>query len=87
MTMMVGLLAAMTGIDEVHRYGVNRTQPSSLPHDDRLRCSWIGEFDAPFLNGAMSCLSPGGGRLTDDAPERTGEMRLIAHAATQSNLS
>ena len=27
------------------------------------------------------------GRLADDAPERTGEMRLIAHAAGQGNLT
>ncbi len=47
----------------------------------------IGEFGVPFLNGAMSGLSPGRGRFADDAPERAGEMRLIAHAAAQGNLT
>jgi hypothetical protein len=45
------------------------------------------EVSCAPVNGAMSCLSPGGRRLADDAPERTREMRLIAHAAAQGDLT
>jgi hypothetical protein len=40
-----------------------------------------------FLHGATLCLAPQMRRLADDAAERTGEMRLIAHAAAQRNFT
>jgi hypothetical protein len=47
----------------------------------------MGGFGAPFLDDAVACLPPGRRRLAYDVPERTGEMRLITHAAAQGNLA
>jgi hypothetical protein len=54
---------------------------------NRPRCAGIGDFGDSFFNGAMSGPSPGRGCLADNAPERAGEMRLIAHSAVQGNLT
>jgi hypothetical protein len=71
----------LLGARDAVRMDGGKVSLSSIVHDDRLCRGGMADVGDSFLNGVMSSLSPGRGRLADDAPERTGEMRLIAHSA------
>jgi hypothetical protein len=78
-------------MQEVQPVDEPAAKQTSLPFPYNMRFSARTVAPSWFFSTSsaapMLCLSPGRGRLADDAPERAGEMRLIAHAAAQGNLT